>query len=157
MKRFSDQLEELWIKAFSKEHVKNISAIYKQLDKYMLTYRNEVQKKKGNQRQNFKQWKLKHSYLFDLIKPTLNPDTFDDDEKQFYYDQKTGTRRMGIGKEVDEDYEPPVEVQVEESSDENDEPMESGTPLVNSVDIVQSKLRSGTGKTRTIKVLIGLQ
>ena len=153
IKRFADQLEILWIKAFSSEHVKSHSAIYKQLDKHMLNYRNEVQKKKGNQRQNFKQWKLKNSYLFDLIKPTSNPDTFDDDEKHFYYDQKTGTRRMGIGKEVDEDYEPPVEVQGEESSDENDdEPMESGPPLVNSIDIVQSKLRSG--KTRTTKVLI---
>ena len=117
IKRFSDQLENLWIKAFSSEHIKSHTAIYKQLDKHMLTYRNEVQKKKGNQRQNFKQWKLKHSYLFDLIKPTSNPDTFDDDKKHFYYDQKTGTRRMGIGKEVDEDYEPPVEVQGEESSD----------------------------------------
>ena len=45
IKRFSDQLENLWIKAFSNEHVKSNAAINKQLDKHMLTYRNEVQKK----------------------------------------------------------------------------------------------------------------
>ena len=35
IKRFSDQLENLWIKAFSSEHVKSNAAIYKQLDKHM--------------------------------------------------------------------------------------------------------------------------
>ena len=102
---FSVQIEELWCKAFSREHITMQSNIMRKLDKHLSVYQSQVVKKKGNKRTNLKAWQLKHKYLFDLLKSTSDPEQFDKDEKQFYFDQKAGSRRMAISDRVDEEYE----------------------------------------------------
>jgi len=41
--------------------------------------------------------------LFDLLKPASNPNDFDEDGKNFYFDQKNCTRKIAISDTIDEE------------------------------------------------------
>lgn len=102
---FSTAISELWCKAFTQEHVVTLTAIKKKLTKLLKDYRSQVQKKRGNFRTNRRLWRTKNNSLFDLLKPTSNPDTFDTDEKNFYLDQKSGARKMALSDQIDIEFE----------------------------------------------------
>ncbi|KAK6179055.1 hypothetical protein SNE40_011501 [Patella caerulea] len=150
---FSYQIEELWHKSFSKENVIVFSSIKRKLDVYLKDYRSQVQKvHRTKKRNSLKNWKEKHSFLFDLLKPNSNPDSFDSDEKSFYYDQKTVTRKMALSDQVDENYELQIQKQTIEhslshnviSSDDDDN--ETGCQTSSNLDetmLIQCKMRSG--------------
>ena len=146
---FSVQIEELWRKAFSREHITVKSNIMKKLDKHLSVYQSQVVKKKGNKKTNLKAWQLKHKYLFDLLKSTSDPEQFDKDEKQFYFDLKAGSRRMAISDQVDKEYEEKKAEKANEemtliSSDEDEKISEqSESNNFNNPGLMQSKLRAG--------------
>ena len=103
---FAQQIEELWHKAFSKEHVILRYAIKHRLDIHLKEWRAEVQKNnKSSKRKAYKAWQSKNNKLFDLLKPTSNPENFDEDEKQFYLDQKAVSRKRALGDQIDKDYD----------------------------------------------------
>ena len=54
-----------------------------------------------------REWKGKSNKLFDLLKPTSNPEKFYEDKKKFHFDQKTVTRKMALSDQVNEDNEDP--------------------------------------------------
>ena len=146
---FSVQNEEFWCKAFSRKHITVKSNIMRKLDKHLSVYQSQVVTKKGNKRTNLKAWQLKHKYLFDLLKSTSDPEQFDKDEKQFYFDLKAGSRRMAISDQVDKEYEEKKAEKANEemtliSSDEDEKISEqSESNNFNDPGLMQSKLRAG--------------
>ena len=102
---FSLDIHKLWCMAFTEDHTVVPITIRRKLDKHLKSYRTEVQKKRGNERKNLKLWLEKNSILFDLLKPTSDPYTFDEEEKNFYFDQKQGHRRMALSDQVDSEFE----------------------------------------------------
>ena len=148
---FAKQIEELWHKAFSKEHVVLRYAIKQRLDTHLKSYHNEVRKNsRVSKRKAYREWQGKNNKLFDLLKPTSNPENFDEDEKKFYFDQKTVSRKMALSDQVDEDYEALLLGQMKEDSesldDDNDICVDGS--IVNSHEndtllLTQSKMRSG--------------
>ena len=156
---FSLQLGELWSKAFSEEHVTVKSNIMRKLEKHLSDYARKVYKKKGNKRANLKAWKLANSHLFDILKSTSNPEEFEPDEKQFYHDQKSGSRAMAISDKVDEEYEARKAseqsgtVPLDDEEDDDNDVVQGGSEInVNDPMLTQSSLR--TGKFRTTKQLV---
>ena len=161
---FAQQIEELWHKAFSKEHVILRFAIKCRLDSHLKEYKVQVQKNsKISKRNAYKLWQSKNNKLFDLLKPTSNPENFDEDEKQFYFDQKALSRKMALSDQVDEEYDNLhiEQMGVIENCDNDDTDSTSGScSATNSHEndtllLTQSNLRSG--KVRITKSLVDTQ
>ena len=62
-------------------------------------------KKKASKRQLLKAWHSKKNQLFDLLKSSSDPETFSNDEKLFYQDQKAMSRKMALNDKIDEEHE----------------------------------------------------
>ena len=70
----------------------------------MKEYRTKVQKNHRTfKRKALKTGKVKNNALFDLLKPNVDLDSFDTDERKFYQDQKAVLRKMAPSDQVDEE------------------------------------------------------
>ena len=116
---FTTSIMQLWCKAFGMENVQSRKVVQTKIRKLINTYYNEYyvlstgSKKRKNEllgkskRQLFTIWAENHMGLFDLLKTTVNPQDFDEDERQFYNNQKSN--RVGtISSEIDERYSNPL-------------------------------------------------
>ena len=59
---------------------------------------------KGNKKQNMKTWLADSHKLMDLLRITSNPSSFDQDEKNFDFDQQSLARKMAVSKDVDQEH-----------------------------------------------------
>ena len=115
---FTASIIDVWNKAFGAENIQSRKVIQQKLRKLLNKYYNEYyvlsvgsKKRKTellgkSKRQLFSTWAEKHMVLFDILKSTVNPDEFDDDERIFYHNQK-GNRIGTISYEVDDRYNNP--------------------------------------------------
>ena len=131
------------------------------MDIHLKEWRAEVRKNtKSSKRKVYKAWQSKNNKLFDLLKPTSNPENFDEDEKQFYLDQKAVSRKMALSGQIDEDYDnlQREQMEVKEDNDNDDAGSTSGSSSVmnshenDTLLLTQSNLRSG--KVRMTKSLV---
>ena len=68
-------------------------------------YCNKVQKARGNKRQNMIVCSRDNNKLLDLLNKNADPEKFDKFEKDFYFDQKSLTRKIVLSNDVDVEYE----------------------------------------------------
>ena len=74
-------------------------------------------KAKGNKQQNMGIWLADNCTLMDLLKETSNPISFDQDEKNFYFNQQSLTRKIALSKDIDKEHEKEVAEQCIVSQD----------------------------------------
>ena len=116
---FSSSIIQLWSKAFGAEFVQSRKVVQQKIRKLLNNHYNDYyvlstggKKRKTellgkSKRQLFTAWAEKHMDLFDLLKTSVNPEDFDEDERIFYKNQKSN--RIGtISKEIDERYHNPL-------------------------------------------------
>ena len=75
---------------------------------HLKIYCNKVQKAKGNKSQNMIVWSRDNNKLLDLLNKNTDPEKFDKFEKDFYFDQKSLTRKIVLSNDVDVEYEEQV-------------------------------------------------
>ena len=102
---FSISLRELWVKSFGEEYIVCRKTVTTRLKKHLKVYASTVQKSHGSKRANLKKWKIQHTGLLDLLRKECNPDDFNKDEKDYYYDQVSLARKMALSSEIDHEYE----------------------------------------------------
>ena len=157
---FSLQIQELWHKAFSEENVLVYSSIKRKLDTHLKDYRTKVQKNHRTTKRNaLKDWKSKNNILFDILKLSVDPDSFDTDEKKFYQDQKTVSRKMALSDQVDEQFNIQHENQkIEDPSDylspDDDIDTYSASQSTSNHNTVLSQCKMRSGNVRLTKCLI---
>ena len=118
------EVERLWINAFGGEHVCERKTIAKKLRAALQVYFNKVScsKEAGRtKRKIFKQWKAAEHVdtLFDLLKPSSDPNSFGESEFLFYNAQKSG-RKGYVTNEIGPSYAVQAE-QLMEVMDQNEE------------------------------------
>ena len=100
---YIQKLIEIWCKAFTRKHVtcrRTIKdKIHKELERY---YKNVVTAKKNKMCQM--EWRNTSFILFNIKKVDSDPETFDEMEKTFYYDQLCD-RKMYLSEEIDAEYQ----------------------------------------------------
>ena len=96
-------------KSFTDQYVVILRTVKMKLTSHLKNYSSKVQKAKGSKRKNMKNWFKESNELFDLLNKTANPKYFEQSEKDFYYDQKSLTRKIGLSTEIDVEYESKVE------------------------------------------------
>lgn len=116
---FSSSIIHLWSKAFGAEFVQSRKVVQQKIRKLLNNHYNDYyvlstggKKRKTellgkSKRQLFTAWAENHMVLFDLLKTSVNPEDFDEDERIFYQNQKSN--RIGvISNEIDERYYNPL-------------------------------------------------
>ena len=78
--------------------MQNTKKIRKELGKYYHVYTT-----KKNKRLCETEWQKEAELLFDITKADSDPDTFDDMERKFYYDQKSD-RKMYLSNEINVEF-----------------------------------------------------
>ena len=85
------KLIDIWSKAFKLEHVQCRKTVEKKIHKELETYYKEVvifnTRKPTNRRKRQMTWRKKSLVLFDIKKQTSDPNSFQESEKNFYFDQ----------------------------------------------------------------------
>ena len=113
--KFAEQLQLQWAKALSPEHVLTLNPIKKRLNTALQRWNTVIRKPKKSRRMHHLKWKTEVSGLFDILRPTSDPDKFDHDECAFYYDQKSGARKMALSDQIDIEHEHAVEMERNEA------------------------------------------
>ena len=72
-----------------------IRGIKDKLDRYLKVYRNKVYAK-GVTRAKMKAWKAEHNELFDILAKDVDPNKFDEAEREYFYDQKQLKRKWRL-------------------------------------------------------------
>ena len=100
VKEFALLLHHLWAKSFTYTYLVTFKTVKKKLIKHLKIYRNKVQKARGNKRQNMIVWSRDNNKLLDLLNKNADPEKFDKFEKDFYFDQKSLTRKIVLSNDV---------------------------------------------------------
>ena len=103
------KLRELWVAAFSEDHVKSLTAIKNQVKKSLDKYAKFMKKGKQSKREKLKSYRLQNTLIFECWEKNINADylaTLEhfEVEQKFYADQ-VGPRIMYLDEEIDEEYE----------------------------------------------------
>ena len=104
VKEFALLLHHLWAKSFTYTYLVTFKTVKKKLMKHLKIYRNKVQRARGNKRQNMIVWSRDNNKLLDLLNKNADPEKFDKFEKDFYFDQKSLTRKIGKMRKMRENY-----------------------------------------------------
>ena len=104
------EVEDLWIKAFGKEHVVERKTIARKLRSALQVYFNKVSCAKGHssKRELLNRWKKAENVdcIFDLLQPKSDPSSFPESEFLFYTSQSNG-HEGHVTDEIDHSYEQP--------------------------------------------------
>ena len=103
-------LMRTWIKAFRLENVAPCITVAKKIWAGLESHFNSVLCKGGStlsKRERLRQWResLKVNYLLDILKSTPDPNSFNENEKLFYFAQKATSRIGYTSAEIDIPYE----------------------------------------------------
>ena len=98
------KLIEIWCKAFTMKHVTCRRTIKDKIHKELERDYNNVVTAKKNKRVCQMEWRKMSFILFNIKKVDSDPETFDEMEKTFYYDQ-LGDRKMYLSEEIDAEYQ----------------------------------------------------
>lgn len=104
-------VRKLWEKAFGTEHVMSRKTITRKLRDALQVYFNEVSSShlKLSSRELINRWRRlpNVNMLWDLLKVSSNPDSFETTERSFYLSQRNEQRIGAVTEDIDENYEPP--------------------------------------------------
>ena len=107
------QLIQLWTKAFGSEHLKskstvtrNIRTLVREHRKVICNskYKRTVSSKQKTVRTAEDEWLKSNTTMFSLLKASVDPEKFDEDEKIFFHNQCKPDRPGYISKLVDDKY-----------------------------------------------------
>ena len=109
VEKCANALFHQWAFAFGAEHILSTPTIRKHIIKQMIQFHSDVHgsKYKGthSKRARITLWRRNHMFLFDLLKPDVDINSFDKTERIFYEAQKLPSRRGYISEQLDEEYE----------------------------------------------------
>ena len=108
VKEFTLLLHHLWTKSFTYTYLDTFKTVKKKLMEHLKIYCNKVQKAGGNKHQNMIVWSRDNNKLLDLLNINADPEKFDKFEKNFYFDQKSLTRKIVLSNDIDVEYEEQV-------------------------------------------------
>ena len=116
---------ENWDKAFGLENIAPRITVSKKIRAGLESHFNSVLCKRLSalsKRERLRQWRKspKVNCLLDILKSTSDPNSFDENEKLFYFTQKATSRIGCISKEIDIPYEISKEKELQQMVVEND-------------------------------------
>ena len=122
---YMTKLIDIWSKAFKLEPVQCRKTVKKKIHKELETYYKEVvtfnTRKPTNRRKRQMKWHKKSLVLFDIKKQTSDPNSFQESEKNFYFDQLDfGSQKMYPSEEIDEEFEAEEEAARSAQNEEKD-------------------------------------
>ena len=96
-----------WIKTFGEDHVQTRKTVARKIRLALKNYHSKVINVSKScimtRRERQRKWREENMELFDILRPTSDPNNFENDEKLFYEDQKSA-RSFFISERIDEDY-----------------------------------------------------
>ena len=110
-------LIEIWSKAFGPKYIAPRKTVTNKIRKLLIEYHQKVTTKNLNpasKRSRRTAWRQDTNYLFIILKSTVDPEKFDEDERIFFNGQNHASRSGYISDKIDEDYTAAEELVVAE-------------------------------------------
>ena len=157
----------VWSKAFGQIHITSRKVVCKKIRNILTDHFCKVTNAKNsntasNRRARRLARRKENNFLVDLLKQSSKPESFDENEKQFYFAQLSSSREGYISDQIDEEYaavEESVQQQQQAEEERNNEELEfineeltsEATSSVSSVQLNQSVNRSGITRSTISK------